>query len=78
MSDSLVLSTFTEGVILVVHAGKTQKEAVLQAKKLLNGVNARILGVVLNGVDFRNRYGYYSYYHSGNGDGEKEKKSGSV
>jgi len=79
MSDSLVLSTMTEGVILVVRCGETPRDAAIQARKLLQGVNARILGVVLNGITPSDlKYGSYSYYYSyyykdGYGDNEKRR-----
>ncbi|MBS1126588.1 MAG: hypothetical protein H6Q93_577, partial [Nitrospirae bacterium] len=38
-------------------------EAAQQAKKILENVNAKVLGVVLNGVNESNmKYGNYSYY----------------
>lgn len=65
LSDSLVLSTLTDGVILVVRAGDTPKDSVQQGKKLLRGVNAKILGVVLNGIrESDMKYGSYSYYYT--------------
>jgi capsular exopolysaccharide synthesis family protein len=81
LSDSLVLSTITDGVIIVVRAGQTPKESVIQARKLLRGVNARILGVVLNGIresDLRySSYSYYySYYYAEDESGGKTRKKG--
>lgn len=46
MPDSLVFSSYVDGVILVVEAGKTSREDVTQALALLEGRN--VLGVVLN------------------------------
>jgi len=80
LSDSLILSTMTDGVILVVRAGLTSKDYTIQAKKLLYGVNAKILGVVLNGISASDlKYGAYEYYYSyyyedGYGYGEKKDK----
>ena len=79
LSDSLVLSTLIDGVVMVTRAGSTPKDAAVQARKLLQGVNAKILGVVLNGMTETDlRYGSYSYYYShyyGDGyDDHKEKK----
>jgi Mrp family chromosome partitioning ATPase len=55
----------TDGVIIVVRAGDTAKDSVIQARKLLKGVNSKILGVVLNGVRESDlKYGSYSYYYS--------------
>jgi capsular exopolysaccharide synthesis family protein len=66
MNESIYLSSFAEGVILVVKAGHTPIDAVMETKKILRNVNAKILGVVLNGIKENDlkRYGYYSYYHS--------------
>jgi succinoglycan biosynthesis transport protein ExoP len=65
LSDTLILSTMAEGVILVVRAGDTAKDSVIQAKKLLKNVNSKILGVVLNGVRESDlKYGSYYYYYS--------------
>ncbi|HXX53151.1 MAG TPA: polysaccharide biosynthesis tyrosine autokinase, partial [Thermodesulfovibrionales bacterium] len=65
LSDSLLLSTLIDGVILVTKAGSTPKDAAIQARKLLQGVNAKILGVVLNGITEADlKYGSYSYYYS--------------
>ena len=48
---------------MVVRSGKTPKEAAQQAKKILESVNAKVLGVVLNAITESNlRYGYHSYY----------------
>lgn len=79
LSDSLVLSTIADGLILVVRAGSTPKDSVNQAKRLLKGVNAHILGVVLNYVRESDlRYGsygyYYSYYYYEEDDGTAKKK----
>lgn len=65
LSDSLVLSTMADGVIMVIRADDTPRDAAVKARKLLQGVNARILGVILNGIsETELRYGYYSDYYS--------------
>ncbi|MFC4103173.1 CpsD/CapB family tyrosine-protein kinase [Paenibacillus xanthanilyticus] len=47
VTDSLVLSPLCDGVVLVVAAGKVEKDFVKKAKANLEHVNARILGLVL-------------------------------
>jgi capsular exopolysaccharide synthesis family protein len=65
LSDALIISTITDGVIMVVKAGETPRDAAVQTRKLLQGVNAKILGVVLNGIHESDlKYGSYSYYSS--------------
>jgi len=64
MSDPLIVGSQTDGVIMVVRSGKTPKEAAQEARRLLEGVDAKILGVVLNSVRQSNmRYSYYSNYY---------------
>jgi len=83
LSDSLVLCTLVDGVIMVTKAGSTPKDAAIQARKLLQGVNAKILGVVLNGITEADlKYGSYSYYYSNyygdgydNNKGKKKRKT---
>ena len=64
LADAVVASTQTEGVIMVVRSGKTPREAAQQARKILESVNAKLLGVVLNAINESHlKYGYYSYYN---------------
>jgi polysaccharide biosynthesis transport protein len=67
VSDSLVISTQVDGVVLVVRGGETPKDAVKRANAHLRAVGAPILGAMINNVDFdspeyvyyHGRYGYY-------------------
>jgi capsular exopolysaccharide synthesis family protein len=65
VADSMILAAHADGVMLVIHGGVTTRESLRQAHKLLSGVNAHMLGVVLNNVDIRSadyQY-YYTYYY---------------
>jgi len=75
-ADSIILSTFVDGVILVTTGGKTPRETLQRAKGMLLQVNAKILGVVINRVNIeRSEYGYYYYrYHYYYGKEGKKKK----
>lgn len=50
VTDAAILAARADAVLLVVNAGKTRREHAQRAKALLEHVNARLLGVVLNGV----------------------------
>lgn len=52
VTDAAVLSSKVDGVLLVVNAGKTKREHAQKAKALLEKVNARLVGAVLNNVPF--------------------------
>ena len=48
LADPVILSTLVDGVILVVHAGKSNRDVVRRSRRELLSVGAKILGVVLN------------------------------
>jgi polysaccharide biosynthesis transport protein len=62
VTDPVILSTLVDGVILVVHGGRSTRDVVRRARQELATVGARIFGVVLNNVDLR-RDGYDDYYY---------------
>lgn len=72
-TDSTILSTMVDGIILVIIGGKTPKETLLRAKEILFQVDARILGVVINRADIR-RSDYGSYYYRYHYYYQKERK----
>ena len=52
VTDAAVLSSKVDGVLLVINAGGTKRDHAQNAKTLLEKVNARLVGVVLNNVRF--------------------------
>jgi capsular exopolysaccharide synthesis family protein len=63
VTDAVVLANEVDGVILVVKSFKVARDLVLQAKRQLVDVEARLIGVILNDFDIqRKSYGYYYYY----------------
>jgi tyrosine-protein kinase Etk/Wzc len=75
VTDAAILSTMVDGTLLVVRMGETAREAVRRAVGQLRAVRGRLVGAVLNDVDFRKgsvygQYGYYYYaYYGGDGNG---------
>ncbi len=78
VTDAAVLAPKMNGVILVCAAGETDVKGATYAKKLLDNVNAKILGVVLNKIPVHQggyyKYHYNSYYSGYYEDAPKEKK----
>jgi receptor protein-tyrosine kinase len=65
-SDAAVLAAGSDGVIMVVRAGRTESELARAALQQLHGVGARVIGAVLNdpdakGISYGTEYGYYAY-----------------
>jgi capsular exopolysaccharide synthesis family protein len=63
-TDASILSTMVDGVVLVVHGGKSSRAVVRRAKQQLLDVGAHIFGVVLNNVKLETQDYYYSGYYS--------------
>jgi capsular exopolysaccharide synthesis family protein len=75
-SDSLVLSPIVDSVLLSILADHTPRSALLRARNLLVGVNARLTGVVINGVDINSR-DFCAYRHyEGRGENRINPESG--
>jgi capsular exopolysaccharide synthesis family protein len=63
-TDGVLIGTMVDGVLLVVHGGKSSRHIVRRSKQLLNDVGAKVFGVVLNNVNLQSHdyYYYQSYY----------------
>jgi len=57
LSDALIFSSYVDGAILVVEAGKTSRNQIQSALDLLSDKN--IIGLVMNKGEFPNTYYYY-------------------
>ena len=65
VTDPAVLGNLADGVVLVVKAGETTREAGIHAHRQLAGAKARLCGVIVNAIDFSNpAYGYDYYYRN--------------
>lgn len=77
VTDATVLSTRTDGVLIVVSAGQTTVEGLEAATRNVQRASGKVLGVILNRVPLRGpdspNYGYgygrYGYGSYGDGDG---------
>ena len=66
-TDGVLLSSLVDGVLLVVHGGRSSRDVVRRSQQLLMDIGAKIFGVVLNNVRIHSHdYHYYqSYYQQG-------------
>lgn len=62
-TDAVILSDRNDGVVYVVRSGFNSRKMDQKALELLHQVNARILGVVLNGVREQDETLSYAYYY---------------
>jgi Mrp family chromosome partitioning ATPase len=56
------MTPFVQTVCVVIHAGKTARNAVQRALGMLTGAGGRPAGVILNRMPRRRGSGYYYYY----------------
>ena len=70
LSDSRILATLVDGVILVVGGGTTPRELVQRAYLSAVDAGSHVIGATINFADVRNDY-YYSGYHQEAQESEK-------
>ncbi len=73
VTDSAVLSSFTDGTLLVIDAGRSRRRAVRTAGEILTRAGANVLGVVLNRMPAKapsDYIGYYGEYDGPEGGGK--------
>mgnify|MGYP001614539593 CR=1 FL=1 len=64
VTDAQILSTIVDGVVFVASYGEAQKNALVDAKQLIDKVGGKILGIVFNKVP-EAISGYYGKYYKG-------------
>ncbi|HEV2881595.1 MAG TPA: polysaccharide biosynthesis tyrosine autokinase [Pyrinomonadaceae bacterium] len=78
-TDASILSTMVDGVMLVVHGGRSSRAVVRRAKQQLLDVGAHIYGIVLNNVKLESsNYYYYSGYYSSYYANEDDDQTGAA
>jgi capsular exopolysaccharide synthesis family protein len=77
VTDALVLSPLTDGVLMVIDYGGTRIGEAVQGKTQLDQSGARILGVVMNKIPTGRRgYSYYyRHYYTYDGEGDSKRRS---
>jgi capsular exopolysaccharide synthesis family protein len=70
VTDPSVVAARVDGVLLALRIRKNGRPNAERARKILQDVNANVVGVVVNGLDGKTgSYGYYSNYRKGYGYG---------
>lgn len=68
VTDAAIISAKADGVILIVHTGRTKKSELTGARASIESVNGKLFGAVLNKIpqrgarDYGYRYGYKTYF----------------
>lgn len=63
VTDAVVLSKQTDGVILISRADKTRRDELKRSARQIKNVRGNIFGVIVNAIEPDSRSGYYySYY----------------
>jgi len=62
-TDAVVIGTQVDATIIVIRAGKTDRNIARQKLELYHNVPAKVIGVVLNGTSGEFAHEGYSYYH---------------
>jgi tyrosine-protein kinase Etk/Wzc len=76
VTDSMILAKKVDALNLVVRVGKADKNVVKRAKELLDNIDVKITGAIINGVQPHKyyssyEYNYYYYYYYGKEEDSK-------
>jgi capsular exopolysaccharide synthesis family protein len=63
-TDSVLISSLVDGVLLVVHGGRASRGIVRRSRQVLQDVGAKVFGIVLNNVKLDPNDYYYKYYYN--------------
>ena len=74
-ADAAVLAPQTNGALLIIEPGSSDKKAVVQGAEQLHRSGAHLLGTVLNKVPMDNKGGYYYHYYYYYQSDEEQSKS---
>lgn len=63
VTDAVIMSTLSDGAIIVTNVETNNKHHLIKAKELLSNSEVNLLGIVLNNVDqtYKDNYYYYEY-----------------
>lgn len=73
VTDPAVLATHTDGVVLVVDAGRTRAQMLERTMDLLTRARANVIGAVLNKLVASGSGYYYHYYYYYYGKGDRRR-----
>lgn len=74
VTDPAVVATRVDGILMTIRIGKRSQDDCLRSAELLASLGANLLGVIVNGVDNRDKHGGYGY--GGYGNSKSGKNSG--
>lgn len=69
VADPCIIAPRADGVVMVLRVGQDSRPQALRAKEMLQRVNGRILGIVVNASNEANKAGYGRYSESAYGFG---------
>jgi Mrp family chromosome partitioning ATPase len=73
-TETVDLASGQDGTLLVVRVGEVDRRLLRRIRDLFDSAKIRLLGSVLNRVDFKDRrygYGYHYYYEKADGRGRE-------
>lgn len=74
-ADALIISKYTDGMVLVVRAGKTERHSLKVTIENLESSDTNLLGIVINDINEKTSNYYYYYYYTEEGKKKKRRKN---
>ena len=75
LTDACILGPVVDGIIMVIQAGKTQRDIIAHAEQRLYQVRAKTIGYVLTNIEYHLPQYLYRYVHQYDGNYSYEEKA---
>ena len=83
LADACILGSIVDGAIIIIQAGKTQRDMVMHVEHRLHQARTNIVGYIMTNVEYHlphylykyvHQYGTYESYGQKNGQKKQERK----
>ena len=76
VTDAMIIAKYTDMLVLVVRVNNTERQIIQRTKTMLDNIDIKVRGVIVNGIVHEKYYrGYEYYYYYYYYYGEKPKKN---
>ncbi len=63
VTDAIVLSRFTDGIIMVIESGKTSRRVLPRVLEMVDAAKVKVIGTIINKISLKHN-AYYHYYYT--------------
>ena len=74
VTDAMIISTYTDGTVMIVASNQVEKKELEHTKDLLNQFNVNVVGIVMTKMPIQKKYYNYDYGYGYTSEKKSKKK----